>query len=76
VADGNYLSRLYAARNHYFVTQWLGVRKDYADGCSRRHFSRNLAVVTREHNFVVVNTKHHSDQRFGTETLELSEPLM
>jgi hypothetical protein len=76
MADGNDLSRLYPARNHYFVTQWLGVREDYADRRSRRHLSRNIAVVTSEHNLVIVNTKHHCDQRFGTPTLQLSEPLM
>ena len=35
MADRNDLGWLYAARNHYFVTQWLGVREDYADGRSR-----------------------------------------
>jgi hypothetical protein len=41
IADGNDLSGLYAARNHYFVTQRLEVREDYADRRSRRHLSRN-----------------------------------
>jgi len=76
MADGNDLSRLYAARNHYFVTQWLGVREDYADRRGRRHLPRNPAVVTNEHNLIIVDTKHHTDQRPDTRTLKLSEPLM
>jgi hypothetical protein len=76
MADGNDLTGLYAAWNHYFITQWLGVREDYADCRSRRHLSRNFTVVTSEHNVVIINLKHHSDQRFGTPTLQLSEPLM
>jgi hypothetical protein len=76
MADGNDLSGLYAARNHYFVTQWLGVREDYADHRSRHHLSRHPAVVTSEHHLVIVNTKHHSDQCLDTPTLKFSEPLM
>jgi hypothetical protein len=76
MADGNDLTGFYAAWNHYFITQRLGVREDYADRLSRRHLSRTLAVVTSEHNLVIINLKHHSDQRFGTPTLQLSEPLM